>query len=386
VLPSVIIITPLFPPMRGSLADHSCMLAERLSARTQVSVLTSTAAVGEVPFTVRASIGDWSDPAWITAELSDMPSDAALVWQYVPSLYGRGGVNPALPRLWRSFHEAGQRQIIVAHEVRSAPSWHPVKRFQWWRQTKQFDAALTYADAVALSTELWVLGWRRIRPAYSNKLLLLPSPSSVTPVEVDSGHRARWRHAHGLPPNARILAWYGGLDSNQRFDLVVDAWRAAHSALGDVALVLIGVAPNWTPSAMLRPWYKPLGFIPAAEVSAALHAADVLACPFSDGISERRASFMAGLAHGVPVVGNTGHNTGPTLRQAEFVAKAPHGDNNAFFRLTVDLLRDDAARSRLGLAGLEAYRKLYSWPVILDALEKVIELPAPGSVPRGPAV
>lgn len=354
------------------------MLAEKLSERTQVSVLTSTSAVGETPFAVRASIGNWSDPAWITAELSDMPSDAALIWQYVPNLYGRGGVNPALPRLWRSFHEAGQRQVIVAHEVRTQPSWRPLQRWQWWRQTRQFDAALAYADAVVLSTEIWVLGWRKIRPSYAKKIRLLPSPSSVTPVPADTGHRARWRHAHGLPPNAKILAWYGGLDSNQRFDLVVDAWRAANNALGDVALVLIGVAPNWTPSAMLRPWYKPLGFIPPAEVSAALNAADLLACPFLDGISERRASLMAGLAHGLAVLGNTGHNTGPTLRQADFLAQAPPGDNNAFFRLTIELMRDDEARRKLGQAGLAAYQKQYSWPVILDALERILTIPAPG--------
>lgn len=355
---------------------HSYRLGEKLSELTPTLVLTSASAMADAPFQVRPTIGNWNDAEWIRAELSDLPSDAAIVWQYSPTLFGAGGVNRALPRLWREFRNEGRRQVVIAHEIRPARSWQPMRRWRWWLQTRQFDAALESANAVALSTEMWVLGWRQMRPRQASKISLIPLPSGLDVAPVEPGHAARWRQRNGLPANARVMAWFGSQRFEKRFDLAVDAWRAAHTALGNVALVFIGSAPGWSPFGTARQWYRPLGYQSASDASASLQAADLLVFPFADGVSERRTTFMGGLAHGVPVLASVGFNTGPTLANAPFFSSVNINDETGWVRRTTELLRDDAGRPALGAAGRAAYERHYSWPATLESLERLLA-PAP---------
>jgi glycosyltransferase involved in cell wall biosynthesis len=104
-----------------------------------------------------------------------------------------------------------------------------------------------------------------------------------------------------------------------------------------------------------------------------LHAADVLALPFIDGVSERRTSFMAGLSHGCAVVTTLGHNTGPTLRAADFFASCDATDRAAFVEHVKLLLADDAALQRLRAAAKRAYAERYDWPRAIASLERVLQ-------------
>jgi glycosyltransferase involved in cell wall biosynthesis len=58
------------------------------------------------------------------------------------------------------------------------------------------------------------------------------------------------------------------------------------------------------------------GFVNKSEVSAWLLACDVISLPFADGVSLRRGSFMAALAHGCAIVTTTPVDPLPDLRDA----------------------------------------------------------------------
>ena len=369
----IVILSDLLPPKRGGLADHTHRLATELSATHPVTVLTSPGAAAASHFQVRASIGDWSDLDWIAAELSEYPNDSVLLWQYVPHMYGRGGANRNLPRLWRDLRQLGNRQVFIAHEIMADLEWHPARLWYALQHRRQWKGLLAAADAVAISTGRWVEDWSRRLPAIAPKFSLLPSPTSIEPIAVGPDHARQWRLSKGLDPAVKVLAYFGTLGAAKQFYWILDAWRSARAAGIPVALVVVGGAPELGLPPGMREFYRPLGFLPAPEVSAALLAADLLALPFIDGVSERRTTLMAGLSHGLAVATTVGHCTGRDLAQAPFLGRCHARDEKGFVEMVHTLLRDDAQRRDLAQSGLKANAEQLAWPVIVRRLLPLLD-------------
>ena len=377
----IIIVSDQLPPKRGGLADHTHRLATELSNTHPVTVLTSPGAASSERFQVRPSIGDWRDLDWIMAELSEFANDSILLWQYVPHMYGRGGANLRLPRLWRDLHTSGNRQVFIAHEIMADLDWRPARLWFALQHRRQWKALLASADAVAISTGKWVEDWSRWRPDLAPRISLLPSPTSIEPHPVGPDHRRTWRLARGLDPAVRVLAYFGTLGPNKQFYWILDAWRAARAAGIQVALAVIGGAPDPNLPPELKALYRPLGYLPAPEVSAALQASDLLALPFIDGVSERRTTLMAGLAHGVAVATTVGHCTGTALASAPYHGLSAARDERGFIQLVNSLLKDDDRRRTLAEAGRNASIREFSWPVIVRRLLPLLD---PGKTPVAP--
>ena len=142
---------------------------------------------------------------------------------------------------------------------------------------------------------------------------------------------------------------------------------------GIKGIILVGLMEQNQLPGHLRPHFRPLGYLPAPEASQAFSAADVLALPFSDGISERRTTLMAGLQHGLAVVTTVGHNTGSELRTANWLALTPAEDGFAFSRVVGDLLRDGPTRARLAVAGKAKHDRDFAWPVIANRLRQCLK-------------
>jgi len=139
--------------------------------------------------------------------------------------------------------------------------------------------------------------------------------------------------------------------------------------VGTTGLCVVGGTPGIPIPSTLRPWYRSCGYLPSVEVSEAMQAMDLLALPFSDGISERRGTLMTGLSHGLPVVATLGHNSGPALRSADFLAATPANDRAGFVRAVVELMRDSGRRAELGRAGQAHYEAHYGWRPTVARLE-----------------
>jgi len=123
------------------------------------------------------------------------------------------------------------------------------------------------------------------------------------------------------------------------------------------------------------------GWLPPAEISRALWAADVAALPYTDGASLRRSTLITCFAHGVPVV-----TTSPIAQPAvpeqclvepfdepeQYViddtvaALIPAGDHMALAGQLRRLAADAARRKALGRAGRKLAQGL-SWPTIAAA-------------------
>ena len=77
--------------------------------------------------------------------------------------------------------------------------------------------------------------------------------------------------------------------------------------------------------------------------------------PFVEGVTTRRTSVMAALAHGVPTVTTTGRLTEPLWRTTGAVGLAPADDPTALATVASSLLDNRVARERIGAAGRAAY-------------------------------
>lgn len=360
--------------MRGGLADHTDRLALALSNAFRVTVLTAKGVETDRPFAVNATVGDWHDRKGLVDRVRAAAGEAAILWQYVPHLYGRGGVNFAVPGAMASLAREGRRQLVLAHEIRAPFSCWPHRsgyalahRIMW----RRLRAAVT---AIGISTEVWLkrenqsgLGAaagvpNAVQDPTSPSFFLAPSPSNVPVVPVEAGHRGAWRATHGLEGAAQVMGFFGSVGTGKQFDWVLEGWREARRRSGATGLVVIGGKPELRLTEEERRWFRALGYLGSVEVSEALQALDLLALPFEDGVSERRSSFMVGLAHGVRVVTTLGEGTGSELRLGDFFVGVPvEAGSRAFAEAVGNGIAGGAVAGEIGERARRCYEERYDW-------------------------
>jgi glycosyltransferase involved in cell wall biosynthesis len=113
-----------------------------------------------------------------------------------------------------------------------------------------------------------------------------------------------------------------------------------------------------------------IGALSDHDVSAHISACDLMLQPYPDGISTRRTSAMAGLAHGVPVASTIGHLTESFWAASGSVAIVPVTELEALASLAAKLLSDEAVRNRLGIAGRKLYDDRFHVRHTVDALRR----------------
>ena len=112
------------------------------------------------------------------------------------------------------------------------------------------------------------------------------------------------------------------------------------------------------------------GTLSAESLSRHLAACDLLLQPYPDGVSARRTSAMAGLAHGLAVVTTKGTLTESLWEETGAVALAPAGDDEALLVEVQSLLASAETRARLGAAGRGLYRERFDLAHTIAALRR----------------
>jgi glycosyltransferase involved in cell wall biosynthesis len=373
VKPPLVLVSGMHPPQTGGLADHTLELARRLAKHFALRVLTGPDARAQRPYALEARMPHWRSAAAIVQAVRACSDTGPVLWQYVPHMYGRGGVNLALPRAMAALRRLGRRQVVIAHEIQAGWSPWPHRCAYSLAHRWQWHQVVRAADAIGFSTEAWLMRWSAARRATAQRRFLLPSPSNFPVRPVPSRHREDWRRRHGLEPSVDIHATFGASLVAARLDWVLAAWRGTIAGPKPAALVVLGPAPHLASAGVPAALYRAPGFSPPGEVSEALQAADLLLLPFVDGVSERRSTFMAGLSHGCPVVTTVGPSTGPTLRGLRAFAACDRNDRAGWSGLVARLLADSSGRAALAKTGREIYVQEYDWAVIAGRLASVLD-------------
>lgn len=358
------IITGEFPPEPGGVADYTATVARALAeAGEEVHVWCGGRAdepAREGGAFVHRSLGsfDRTGLAAADARLDELRGSKRLLVQWVPHAFGRRSLNVTFCR-WvrRRVRRHGDRLDVMVHE--------PFLPFAGG--VRQAAAAVVHRVMAGIllgaATRVWVAtaGWERLCRRYAPQARFewLPIPSGI-PATADGHAAADVRRELALAPDIILLGSFGRFGAGQE-SVMIDSLDSLEAAGRPAFLLLIGAGSEAARSTIaarrsnLAARVFATGLADAPAVSRYLRACDLLVQPYLDGISGRRSSASAALAHGCAIVTTDGRFTEPAWRDWAAVHLVSAGDPARFAQEVVALSRDPERRSCLS----ERARALY---------------------------
>jgi glycosyltransferase involved in cell wall biosynthesis len=358
-------VTCEYPPRFGGVADFTRTVAHALAGiDAPVHVWTPGPAtqgadgvvVHELPGAYHASA-----LAAIGHRMDACPAPRRLFVQWVPHGYGYKSLNVPFCRWIRTRARAGDALDLMVHE--------PFLPFERGRLRQNVGAVihramlrvlLSHASRVFVSTPAFLEPVKRFGPRRAIRYEWLPVPSPLAEVHA-ADEVAALRQRLGAP--APIVGYFG-----TAYALVSDALagilETIHERRKDVRLVLAGVGTDEFVKQLSRT--RPAvaaavvasGAVDSRELSLLLQSCDVFVQPYPDGVSARRTTLTALLAHGRPVVSNSGPRTEPFWRQADAVTLVD-GGASLIADAALRLVGDEPQRGRLSTKARELYREKF---------------------------
>jgi glycosyltransferase involved in cell wall biosynthesis len=358
------IITGEYPPQPGGVSDYTRIVAGALAnAGDEVDVWAPDGGEPQVP---QASIRVHRLPghfgpralAIIGRAVAGTNCERVLV-QYVPHAFGFKAMN--LPfsywlytrRLWNitvMFHEvAFQRRVL-----------QPVRHNLLGEVTSLMAMLVTRsAKRIFVSCRAWEEQLRALVGGL-NAIEWLPIPSTVPLVndpEATEAIRVKYRKG------GRLVGHFSTYGPKIRKYLEM----AIPELLRDrrVSVVLLGRGGDSFREVLMERHPAVASRLHATDelrgedLSRHLSACDLMIQPYPDGISARRTSAMAALAHGRPVVTTVGRLTEPLWAQSGAVELVACDNPKPLLCTVTELLEDETRRMRLGDRARQLYRQRF---------------------------
>ena len=374
------LVTGEFPPLEGGVGAFTEQLARALAARGhEVHVITSkrarppgaprqlTAVFEPVALDyglLHPRIGRWRWPSLSTIADIVLRYELQVVnVQYQAAAYNMRAVAVHfLP--WRLRGVAPT--VVTFHDLR-VPYLFP--KAGGLRQAAVRGLARRAAGGIATNAaDLAVLrGWT------DAPLRQIPIGSNIDAYEPHHVEIAEVRDGLGLSEGDLLLGYFGFLNETKGADTLLDALAQLD---GHYHLVFIGGQTgasdprnNEAFLGGLRGQIERLGlggrvhwtgFLSPGRVSAHLAAADLMVMPYRDGVSLRRGTLMAVLAHGRPLVTTAPATPTPELRHGENVWLVRPDDATALAGAITALAADPTRRGQLG-RGAREVAGLFDW-------------------------
>jgi glycosyltransferase involved in cell wall biosynthesis len=373
------VVTGEYPPQPGGVSDYTRRVAEALAgAGDRVDVWApgggTAAACAAGRALDRLTVHRLPDRfgrrslAILERALSAGDGPWRLLVQYVPQAFGWKGANVPFCRwlasrrrddVWIMFHEVSfptGREYTVGQNLLGLVNQYMAHQ----------------AASAAARVFVSVPAWRpRVEPQVRPDAHVewLPIPSAI-PVAGDANAVAAVRSRHAR--DAALVGHFGTYGALVRPLLDAALGSIARSTQARVLLIgrgsLEAAADLAARDPAIRGRIAAAGELSAEQVSSHLAACDVLVQPYPDGVSTRRTSAMAALAHGTALVTTEGALSEPLWAESGAVLLAPAAQPAALGGLAAGLLADPARRDALGAAGRALYRERFSLRHTIEVL------------------
>lgn len=332
------LIFPAYPPFPHAIGEYSALLAaalrqEGVAARvicaheqSVAGAVLKTKVSEEFVDGVHVIKGFSLDrPEEMVATIQSDPPAVAIL-QYCPFSWGKRGRCPGLLRAWRQLAQEcpSVARMTMFHELwTETGSWKA--RLMKVYQKAQAIAVARASHSLCFSCDRWYRKMKQSVPDLPARVIPVGTNIAVAPITA-----AEAKARLGIPDSAPVLGLMGTGHPSRRFDLVAAAFRATVAVYPDARLLYIGpdrrvLAEAFGGEENLRSFAVIAdGWADDVETSRRLAAVDLYLCPFSDGVSCRRGSFITGLAHGLVCLSTRTIDTDPVLLEAERGREALH--------------------------------------------------------------
>ena len=386
------LISGEFPPMQGGVGDFTNELGKALAALGhEVHVITSashnTQHATRNTAIVHRSVRGWDWGCWRDIiQLHDAPCFDVLNIQYQTAAYGMHPAINLLPLRLRM--GTRYRTAVTFHDLKAPYLFPKAGPLRWWVNlalARRSDAVIVTnaEDFARLSTYSFI-----------RSLSLIPIGSNIHPEPPAGYDREAWRARWGLGPDDILLSYFGFLNESKgaetlvrALDKLVQSTSNLQYPISNIQLMMVGGkvgSSDPTNVAYLKRIESLIeelgltdrvfwtGYTPQPEVSANLLASDICVLPYRDGASFRRGSFMAALAHGLPIVSTRPRVDVPELRQGENILLVPPDAPVALAEAVARLAADPKLRGRLG-KGAARLAQDFTWERIAKKTEALYE-------------
>jgi glycosyltransferase involved in cell wall biosynthesis len=327
------IYCPEVPPVPGGVSDHTLALARALEAEGAPPVVLADR--GEAAFFAPLTCITGLKPGEVAAA-AVAHGVTNLVVQYVPFLFARRGVSPALVRGIHRMHAAGLKLTVVVHEA-----FVPFNRIPWL--VTGIPQRLQYRYLVRRATQIYAP-----LPHYADIARRYAGPDAhvaVAPIgatiPVSKLSRVAARARLGLGDDRVAIGVFSPAASGFAHEWIATA-AARLAGHPKVTWIRFGFgSARALPGYPEGPNVMTVGETSAETVADTMRALDIAAAPYTDGLTMRRSGAMLALAHGIPVVSSEGHLFDASLR----ALAACETDPPAFAERLAQFVDDPALRA-----------------------------------------
>ncbi|WP_159882557.1 glycosyltransferase [Paenibacillus puerhi] len=376
----VLVLTKYYHPIRNGLSDHTVFMEQLLREGSyKVSVICEEAGSGrleEEGGADRASVHvyrGYPELFRVFNRVCRAERPDVVLFQYVPHMWGQGGVAPvaSLLPLWIGLR---YRVPVIAylHEL----------FVDWSRKPKGFVLALCHRLQLAMigasSRSLIITNNKRER-------LLKRGPWTHKVHRIPAGNVSGRKEDHLRKPHYTYpyITWFGTISELQRLDQLVLAFARLAAEQPEIRLVLIGGFDTASPRMeALRKLAAAhgiedrlviRGFVDDDELSDTLHGSLANVYVEASGPSGRRGIVAAYLRSGRPIIAINGSETDADFRHRENAYLVPDQDVSALSEAMSRVCADNGLRRSLEQGAKQLYMESYSDKAILHKLTQVIE-------------
>jgi len=382
----ILLICPTFGNTVEALSVHTKIISSYFKRDCEVAIMTSGGSANlkktdnlEVKDRLIEISGTWNFINLIKkfTEIKAFNPDKIFI-QYVPFLYGRGGINFSFPLFIMFLKIFFKYRIeIYFHEL-----YYPfeMKMKSILMNVSHIIMLLILgisADQIMVTTKDFKKLMKRIL-FFKKNIFWLPVGPNIEKYRVDQKACDEFSRKNNISSADIVLGSFGTFHPSKNYHLIFDILKKIKTEEKiPVKFIMIGQDESQLLEYLGDGDFKELqgivittGKLNDFEVNVAFAVMDLYLGYFVDGLSTRRGSIMAAMQAGLPIISTLSKTTeGCFIKQAQVYLYDP--DEKIFFASVKELIKHYGYQiKKMGKIPHQVFEELFAWEKIFQAYEK----------------